>query len=100
MRTRHYTDLYGNPCARVILPAGRSMLRFEASVLVPDATEDFDELAPELAPDDLPDDVLLYTLPSRYCLPDVLGDEAWSRFGAAPPATAGYRRSATTSTAT
>jgi transglutaminase-like putative cysteine protease len=89
VRTRHYTDLYGNPCTRVILPAGRSLLRYEASVIVPDATEDFDELAPELAPDDLPDDVLLYTLPSRYCLPDVLGDEAWSRFGATPT---GYGR--------
>jgi transglutaminase-like putative cysteine protease len=28
-------------------------------------------------------------LPSRYCLPDVLGDEAWSRFGDLTP---GYRR--------
>ena len=33
--------------------------------------------------------MLLYTLPSRYCLPDILGDEAWSRFGAVSP---GYRR--------
>ena len=32
---------------------------------------------------------LIYTLPSRYCLPDVLGDEAWSRFGGLAP---GYRR--------
>jgi transglutaminase-like putative cysteine protease len=80
--TRHYTDLYGNPCTRVILPAGRSLLRYEAEATVPDATEDADERAPELPPDELPDDVLIYTLPSRYCLPDVLGDEAWSRFGA------------------
>ena len=40
-------------------------------------------------PTTLPDDTLIYTLPSRYCLPDVLGDESWSRFGALPP---GYRR--------
>jgi transglutaminase-like putative cysteine protease len=33
--------------------------------------------------------VLIYTLPSRYVLPDILGDEAWSRFGATAP---GYRR--------
>jgi len=88
-RIRRYTDLYGNPCTRVTLPAGRSTLRFGASVLVPDATEDADEQAPELLPDRLPDEVLIYTLPSRYCLPDVLGDEAWSRFGAVP---AGYSR--------
>jgi transglutaminase-like putative cysteine protease len=86
---RRYADLYGNPCMRVILPAGRSTLRFDAMVLVPDATEDADEHAPELPPDELPDDVLIYTLPSRYCLPDMLGDEAWSRFGGIPT---GYRR--------
>jgi transglutaminase-like putative cysteine protease len=86
---RRYADLYGNPCTRVTLPAGRSTLRFDASVLVPDAAEDAGEDAPELPPDRLPDEVLIYTLPSRYCLPDVLGDEAWSRFGAVP---AGYSR--------
>jgi transglutaminase-like putative cysteine protease len=85
----HYTDLYGNPCARLILPAGRSTLRYDALVLVPDAPEDADERAPELPPERLPDDVLIYTLPSRYCLPDMLGDEAWSRFGAMPT---GYPR--------
>ncbi len=88
-RIRHYSDLYGNPCARVMLPAGRSTLRFGALVLVPDVTEDADEQAPELPPEELPDGVLIYTLPSRYCLPDMLGDEAWSRFGAMP---AGYSR--------
>ena len=48
---------------------------------MPDATEDADRAAPELAPDDLPDATLIYLLPSRYCLSDVLADEAWSRFG-------------------
>lgn len=45
--------------------------------------------APELAPDDLPDNVLVYTLPSRFCVPDMLGNEAWGRFGGLPR---GYRR--------
>jgi transglutaminase-like putative cysteine protease len=89
LRTRRYTDLYGNPCSRVVLPAGRSALRYDAVVLVPDATEDADEQAPELPPDEMPDEILVYTLPSRYCLPDMLGDEAWSRFGGMPP---GYTR--------
>ncbi|HEX3787132.1 MAG TPA: transglutaminase family protein [Pseudonocardiaceae bacterium] len=89
MATHGYTDLYGNLCMRVILPAGRSSLRYDAVVDVPDAVEDADEDAIELAPDALPDDVLIYTLPSRYCLPDVLGNEAWSLFGTTPP---GYRR--------
>ena len=86
---RGYTDLYGNPCVRAVLPAGRSSFRFHAVAVVPDATEDADEDAKECAPDDLPDETLIYTLPSRYCLPDVLGDEAWSRFGGLAP---GYRR--------
>ncbi len=78
---RSYTDLYGNPCQRLVIPAGRSTFRYEALVEVPDATEDVDPTAPQLAPDELPDDVLIYTLPSRYCLPEMLGNEAWSRFG-------------------
>jgi transglutaminase-like putative cysteine protease len=86
---RDYTDLYGNPCVRTVLPPGRSSFRFHAVAEVPDATEEADEDAKECPPDDLPDDTLIYTLPSRYCLPDVLGDEAWSRFGGLAP---GYRR--------
>jgi transglutaminase-like putative cysteine protease len=86
---RHYRDLYGNPCLRVVLPPGRSVLRYDATVDASGEPEDEDLDAPELGPDDLPDATLLYTLPSRYCLPDMLGDEAWARFGAHPP---GYRR--------
>jgi transglutaminase-like putative cysteine protease len=84
-----YTDLYGNPCVRAVLPAGRSSFGYQAVAVVPDAVEDADEDAPEVAPDRLPDETLIYTLPSRYCLPDVLGDESWSRFGGLAP---GYRR--------
>jgi transglutaminase-like putative cysteine protease len=87
--TRTYRDLYRNPCRRLVIPAGRSVISYRATMVVPDAVEDADEDAPELPPDQLPDEVLLFTLPSRYCLPDVLGAEAWSRFGALPP---GYRR--------
>ena len=87
---RHgYTDLYGNPCQRLTLPAGPSTLRFDALVSVPDATEEVAPDAPETPVADLPDDVLGFTLPSRYVLPDVLGDEAWSTFGSTPP---GYGR--------
>jgi transglutaminase-like putative cysteine protease len=89
MTLRSYVDLYGNPCTRVVLPQGRSTFRYQAQVEVPDAVEDMDRSAPELAPDDLPDETLVYLLPSRYCLPDVLADEAWSLFGASSP---GYQR--------
>lgn len=87
--TRSYADLYGNRCRRLTIPAGRSVLAYRADVEVPDATEEADPAAPELPPADLPDKVLIYTLPSRYCLPDVLANEAWARFGSTPP---GYAR--------
>jgi transglutaminase-like putative cysteine protease len=51
--------------------------------------EDADESAQEISAEQLPDDPLIYMLPSRYCLPDVLADEAWSLLGAQPP---GYTR--------
>ena len=87
---RHgYTDLYGNDCQRLSLPVGDTTLRYDALVTVPDATEDVDLDAAEMPAAQLPDDVLVYTLPSRYCLPDVLGDEAWRLFGGEKP---GYRR--------
>jgi transglutaminase-like putative cysteine protease len=84
-----YTDLYGNSCQRVVLPAGRSTVTYDARVSVPDATEEVDLDAAETPVVDLPDSALLYTLPSRYVVPDVLGDEAWKLFGSLPP---GYRR--------
>jgi transglutaminase-like putative cysteine protease len=89
MVLRSYVDLYGNPCTRVVLPTGTSSFRYTADVEVPDAVEDSDPAAREIAPDDLPDATLLYTLPSRYCLPDVLGTEAWTLFGGLEP---GYQR--------
>jgi transglutaminase-like putative cysteine protease len=86
---RSYVDLYGNPCQRLVVPAGRSVFRYDATVAVPDAPEPSDRTAPELAPDELPDESLIFTLPSRFCLPDMLGDEAWNRFGSLPR---GYER--------
>jgi transglutaminase-like putative cysteine protease len=86
---RGYDDLYDNSCVRAVLPAGRSSFGYEAVVSCPDAPEDCDQNAPELAPDALPDEALLYILPSRYCLPDVLADESWSLFGGLAPR---YRR--------
>ena len=80
-QTRAYRDLYGNRCRRLMLPAGRSEITYRATAEVPDATEEVDLDAPEIPPHELPDDVLIYTLPSRFCLPDVLANEAWSRFG-------------------
>ena len=62
--------------------------------------DDGDPDAIEVPVADLPDDVLLFTLPSRYCLPDMLGNEAWKQFADVPPGYSASRRSATTSTST
>jgi transglutaminase-like putative cysteine protease len=89
IESRAYRDLYQNRCRRLTIPSGRSVLRYSATAVVPDSVEPQDEDAVEHPPEELPDEALFYTLPSRYCLPDVLGAEAWSRFGSVPP---GYGR--------
>ncbi len=87
--THTYTDLYDNPCLRLVLPSGRSTFTYDALVQVPDATEPVDEFARQLPASQLPDEVLIYTLPSRFCLPEMLGAEAMARFGNSRP---GYLR--------
>ena len=82
--THLYTDMYGNSCLRLILPPGRSTFRYSAIADVLDETEAVDPTVPQNDPQDLPDDVLVYTLPSRFCLPDLLGDEAVERFESLP----------------
>lgn len=86
---RAYVDANANVCQRLVLAQGRSTIRYQALVGVLDATEDVDPNAGEVDVDTLPDEVLQFTLPSRYVVPDLLADEAWQLFGAAPP---GYRR--------
>lgn len=84
-----YRDLFDNPCTRTVLPVGVSTLQYDATVVVPDEPEEMDLDARETPPTELPDDVLVYTLASRFCQPDVLGHQAWRRFGRVEP---GYRR--------
>jgi transglutaminase-like putative cysteine protease len=76
-----YTDLYSNTCQRMVIPAGSQLLRYDATVEVPDQKDDVAPGAQQLPVEELPDDVLHFTLPSRYCLSDVLSDMAWQQFG-------------------
>jgi transglutaminase-like putative cysteine protease len=79
-----YRDLYGNICRRTILPPGLSSVHYSAVVSV---SSELDPYAPDAAQypaQELPDDVLLYTLPSRYCVSDVLSDAACGLFGGTP----------------
>jgi len=80
-----YHDTYGNLCQRVLLPAGKHILYYDALVEVPATLDEVAPDAPQLPVEDLPDEVLLYTLPSRFCLSDVLSDTAWQLFGNTKP---------------
>jgi transglutaminase-like putative cysteine protease len=80
-----YTDLYGNSCRRVTLPAGPFSLSYDAIVATPDDLDPYAPDAAEVPIADLPDDVLLYTLPSRYCLSDVAFFRAQDLFGGLAP---------------
>lgn len=84
-RYHDYTDLYGNSCRRLTLPAGPFVLRYDAIVSTPDDLDPYAPDAPEMPIADLPDDVLLYTLPSRYCLSDAAFFRAQDLFGGVAP---------------
>jgi transglutaminase-like putative cysteine protease len=47
--------------------------------------DEVDLSAEELPVEKLPGEVLHFTLPSRYCLSDLLSDKAWELFGSIPP---------------
>lgn len=82
---RDYLDLYGNRCRRLTIPAGRFSMRYDADVAVSPDPAPGDWTARQHAVDELPDEVLMYTLASRFCPSDELGEQAWRLFGSLPP---------------
>jgi transglutaminase-like putative cysteine protease len=80
-----YIDVYGNLCDRLMLVEGENTLRYDATVEVPSGFDEWDKDAPQLPIESLPDDALVYLLPSRFCLSDLLHDQAWELFGSAAP---------------
>jgi len=82
---RGYLDHYGNRCERFELATGSSSISYEASVLIERPADRIEPEAVETPVAALPDEVLSFMMPSRFCLPDELGHEAWQRFGALPP---------------
>jgi transglutaminase-like putative cysteine protease len=83
---RDYVDLYGNALRRVTIPAGITTIRYDATVAMSREADPVGAGVPQLAVDELPDEVLHYTLPSRFCPSDLLGDTAWRLFAHTPPA--------------
>ena len=80
-----YLDAYGNLCDRLSLAEGENVLRYDATAEVPGAFDPADKAAPQLPIQDLPDEALVYLLPSRFCLSDLLHDQAWELFGDVEP---------------
>lgn len=78
---REYRDLFGNRCQRFLLPAGETVLTYDAVVEVDAAPDPAALDAAEIPVGELPDDCLAFTLPSRYCVSDLLMDAAWERWG-------------------
>jgi transglutaminase-like putative cysteine protease len=82
---RGYLDHYGNRCERFQLTAGDSQIAFEAQVTIAQPHDVIEPATPETPVADLPDEVLTFIMPSRFCLPDELGHDAWQRFGDIEP---------------
>jgi transglutaminase-like putative cysteine protease len=80
-----YADIYGNVCRRLTLPAGRFTLRYDAIVEASAELDPYEPNAIEHDPGDLPDEALVYTLPSRFCLSDVVFPRAMELFGNVKP---------------
>jgi transglutaminase-like putative cysteine protease len=80
-----YVDHHGNRCERITLASGSSTVSYDADVVVAHPADVIVPSAAEHLIDTLPDEVLSFTMPSRFCLPDELGHEAWERFGAVTP---------------
>lgn len=80
-----YIDMFSNRCERVTIPAGPSQIVYEADVDVSSPRDRIAPGTPETPIMDLPDEYVGYLMPSRFCLPDELGHEAWERFGALEP---------------
>ncbi len=80
-----YIDPFGNRCERIRIGAGESRIVYEAEVLVASPGDRIAVGTPETPIMDLPDEHLTFLMPSRFCLPDELGHEAWLRFGDVAP---------------
>ena len=79
-----FTDVYGNLCQRMIMPAGEFQVSVNYRVKVADAIDVYQE-APLTPVESLPPDVIQYLLPSRYCQSDRLTEMVNSIVGNLPP---------------
>jgi transglutaminase-like putative cysteine protease len=80
-----YDDTYVNRCERFALQPGESRIGYRAEVTVRAAPDEVAVDAAETSTGDLPDGLLHWVMPSRFCQPDELGNDAWEIFGSVEP---------------
>jgi transglutaminase-like putative cysteine protease len=80
-----YMDSYGNLCDRMTMPEGATVVRYDATVEVADPFDESDKDARPVLVEHLPDEAMVFLLPSRLCLSDVLAPRAWELFAATEP---------------
>jgi transglutaminase-like putative cysteine protease len=80
-----YVDHYGNLCERFVVPAGAGRIAYAAQLVIASPVDVTEPGVPETPIAELPDEVISFLMPSRFCLPDELGQEAWDRFGGHEP---------------
>lgn len=76
-----YADAFGNRITRVTAPGGRLVLTSDFVVQHSGETDPVVPGAQQHPIEELPPEVLRYLVASRYCELDLLGAEAWARFG-------------------
>ena len=84
-RHHTYVDRYGNRCERFAIDPGETELVYDAVVACSPDPDAIATDAVEVPAIELSDDLLHFVMPSRFCLPDELGHEAWQRFGDMQP---------------
>jgi len=80
-----YADAFGNRCARIEAPAGKTLLWSDCIVENDGAPDVFDWNALQSEVMELPADTLTYLTASRYCESDELVGKAWELFSSTPP---------------
>jgi transglutaminase-like putative cysteine protease len=80
-----YIDHYSNRCERIEIAPGDFAIAYEAELLLTDPRDLIVPDAAETPVAELPDETLSFIMPSRFCLPDELGNDAWQRFGGVAP---------------
>ena len=79
-----YRDSFGNWCARIVAPKGRTHISTNALVNDTGVPDVIVPQAQQLPVPVLPEETLLFLAGSRYCETDRLSETAWDLFGQAP----------------